>query len=688
MTEPRTPPDSTTGRRLANRVPESQAYASARPPEVSPPTNARNEARAVIRPTPERDRVSSRTTEEEARDLLALRRAKRGDDGAFADLIRDNDTSIRSFVVALVGTDWFDRVVRDTYIRAYRGIDLAPNSSPRIWLIGIADGACRDAIRRWERSGGRDRPDVPPPIPVTLPPEERLIVAAVEGAGLTVREAGRLVTGGAETARAHLDQGRRHLADDLPFAPPPDHGPDFWNDLGHQLIVARSAPAARIVDHGEPIPPTSPSPQAGRAARGMAQRVAERSPRTIPWRHIGLSVMVVATVGVLIAVTLTVAHRAAQRDLALGDTATKVLERVDQSLARNGSVGGTAIVSRSSIDGLPDGRYTVTRSNTGSYRIRAADGSIDEGYDVGTGQFTSIRGGAAGTVQVQDRTAPGPPRWSSPSATTIGDLLAGALRVVHRGSSGTVTSTMVTLPADRSAQGTTTTVPGRPVWVLTAAQPNRSDAAGADLLHRPGIGVLETTPVDRVRLVVDRSLVLPSRLELFRTGRVIVDVRFTDMTIGQQAPADAFLPSLTPGTRVDRSDAGFTPTPAGDLVATGGRDGLTPNYLPDGYVLTAAAVNRSDDTIVLSYRNGSLQLAITSTPAARRSTRTDPFGQSIDGTPGIRSLSIRSGAFAGRPAWEGTTPVDQVWARGPKTEVVVAGDPPPSELVKVIASLQ
>ena len=129
-----------------------QAYPSTYPDEDGPPTNERvDRAPASVPPAEDSEGVSSRSTSEEARDLLALRRAKRGDDGAFAELLRANDESVRALVTALVGASSADPVTRDTYVRAYRvappgAVDLTPDLVAR--------------HRRW-RLPGRDSPVEP-----------------------------------------------------------------------------------------------------------------------------------------------------------------------------------------------------------------------------------------------------------------------------------------------------------------------------------------------------------------------------------------------------------------------------------------------------------------------------------------------------------------------------------------------
>ena len=67
---------------------------------------------------------------------------------------------------------------------------------------------------------------------------------------------------------------------------------------------------------------------------------------------------------------------------------------------------------------------------------------------------------------------------------------------------------------------------------------------------------------------------------------------------------------------------------------------------------------------------------------------TDPFDPVASGAEKPRSITIDSGTFAQRPAWSSALPINHVWATGPRTEVVVAGDASIESLVKVAASLQ
>lgn len=693
---------SDSARRSMRHDEPGQAYPTAPAPADGPLTNRRlTDAPRDVPSAAPHEGVTSRTTSEEARDLLSLRRAKRGEDGAFAELIRVNDPSVRGCVAALVGVGSVDAVMQDTYLRAYRGLPLSPTSSPRIWLLGVADGACRDAIRRWDRSGGRNRPTDSPPIPLTLPAEQRLAIALVAGAGLTFREAGRLVEGGIDAVRAALDGSDDVLevvtADDRRAPPASDA---FWNTLGRRLLVERAAPATTFdadqhrADADDPIATGSPggstavpSLQAGRAARGMRQRVAERSPRVVPWHRIGIAVGVVVTIGAVLFVLVSTAQRASHRDAALGETADKILAKLDQALARDTSVTGTAVVVVSGSARLPVGRYRIARSSAGSYQVAATTGTSAEGWDIPSSTFVIVGRGDPPAASASTGLAPGPPEPNAISGAAVGDLLAESIQIVHRGSAGTVESTMVTVPTSRAVSGPTTTVPGTPVWVVRASlNPDRTVGSG----RLPGIGYLDGIDADEVRLVADQSLVLPRRLELLQRGRVVFDVSFVDLSISQQAATSSYAPVIPPGATVSRVDGGFARLSLSSLPTQVGRPLSTPSYLPDGYVLATTSANATTKVAVLGYRNGSQQLTVTLRPPAARPAD-DPFagtGASTASSTKPKAITIRSGALRERPGWEASSPINRVWVDGASSQVIAVGDPSVDELVKVVSSMQ
>ncbi len=658
------------------------------------------------RPAGTGEPVASRSTEEEARDLLALRRAKRGDTGAFADLLQANDRDVRALLAALIGHDELDAACTRVYLRAFRGLPIAPSTSPRIWLLAIADGAARDAVRRIRQRPSAER-DSAPPIGIERPSDERLVLAAVDAVGLTPRETARLTRSGVERVRELLATGRAEAGGSPQFDPPPEHGARFWGDLGRRLLVEQSAPAAsrrRDETAARPSPddgPISPTPQtldvARGMARGMAVRVSQQQPRTIPWRRIGTAFAVVAAVAVCIGVALTLAGHASRRDAGLGDTAAKTLNQLDAALARDTVVRGTATIATRGDTAVTPGTYRFVRSNTGSWRITAADGSIDEGYDVPTATATSVR--AAGTrevsASVRKGLAPGPPEATGAATGSPGDVLANVIRAVRAGSAGSVETRSVPVrttepTADRDSAGSSggtdepTTTEGRPVWVVSS----RLDGATA-ASPLAGAGNFGAVDADEAELVADQSLALPTHLTLRRDGVTVLSVTLSGFSISQQAATGSYAPNVPLGTQAATTDAGFVTTPAGELAGAGAGATATPSYLPGGYVLASAGANPARRTTVVCYRNGSRQLVLTVRPRPTADGATaDPFATGSSSTDDAEQVSIGSGAFAGRDAYASVSRVPHVWANGPQTQVVAAGDPPVSQLTKVLASLR
>ena len=684
--------------------------------------------------------VASRSTDAEAKDLLALRRAKRGDSGAFADLIRSNDQAVRSLIWALCGPGNLDDLASQTYLRAFRGLPLAPSTSPRIWLLGIADGLARDQLRRVRQQGGSSEVEQPP-IPLDMPDDERLALAAIDVAGLTEREAARLVAGGIERTRDLVGNGRALLSKPLIASDVPEHRLGFWNVLGRRLLVEASAPAAThrttfaAPQAGTTKTAAPPTRRTVAVARGMAKRVEQQQPRTFPWRQIATGLAIVCTVAVLAGLALSVAGKAANRDAGLGDTTVKMLNRLDGSLARNSVVRGTVSIwvppALAGTSPVASGTSRFMRSNIGSWRITATDGSIDDGYDVATATATTIKrpAGDPAAATVRREVAPGPPEVTGATQASLGDVLANVIRTVRDGSSGyvrsstepiptttTTTSPSTTTPSatslsdgsttsstsvagssipsasatpastasptTRRANGATTAPPtteGRPVWVVTS----RLDASESPAVLA-GTGLLGKVRADEAELVADQALGLPSKLTLRRAGRTVLIIRFSALSLSQQPASSSYAPEVLPGVAVTTVSKGFVPTKAGELA---GVNVPTPSYLPGGYVLASTAVNRATQTIVVCYRNGSRQLVVTRRPRAGSPViSSDPIGQVADEKPA--KVTISSGSLAGSKGFSRIGPVPHVWVEGSTYQVIAVGDPPVDQLTKVLASLR
>jgi RNA polymerase sigma-70 factor (ECF subfamily) len=77
-----------------------------------------------------------------------LDRARRGDDRAFAALVRHYDDGLRLLAFRLVG-DRMDDAMQDAYLRAFRALPrFRGESAPSTWLYRITYNACIDVLRR------------------------------------------------------------------------------------------------------------------------------------------------------------------------------------------------------------------------------------------------------------------------------------------------------------------------------------------------------------------------------------------------------------------------------------------------------------------------------------------------------------------------------------------------------------
>lgn len=685
---------------LGGDIPGRGYGATARPPEEvdrrgtdeSPTGRQRSRTTGETRPAA----ISSRSTEAEAQDLLALRQAVQGDDRAFAELLRHNDDTIRRFLAAMVGVDAMEDATRTCYLKAYRGLPLAPPTSPRLWLLGIAEGISRDLVRRQTHSRSAV-PSLDPPIDIHLDPEVRLVTGLVDAVGLTLREAARLISGGPAEAAELLDRGRSRTTHPTTFPEPPDHARDFWNDLGRQLLAERDAPAARRVpadpshlaerDPGQvraPHPPR-PSRRSNQAARGMAHRVRERSPREIPWGSLMVGLGILSAVLLVVAVSVSTARKASERDAEIGETTAKVLDRLDAALTGDAIISGTVVVSDSRIADFPDGTFTITRSATGSYRTTAADDSTSEAYDVATNQFTFIdRRPDPPTATIIEGVAPGPPSATAVAPDTVGDLLADAVRIVRVGTAHQVAT--VTLPT-----GTSSTVAagdgGSPAWVIQARLstdlPVRN---GVSIL--PGVGRLLTIDADTARLTVDQALQLPTELEILRGGRVVLRLSFESLEIAQSINADTFTIPVPEDAEQSTSVEGFTTVGVDQARTMIDRNMRTPSVLPDGFVLASVAVDEQSRTVVTTYRAGSRQLTLTVTPArAGTAGVADPFGKASSGSS-AKTVELRSGAFSGARAWTADIPLAHLWTTHGQATMTITGDTTTDELVRIASSMK
>jgi RNA polymerase sigma-70 factor, ECF subfamily len=83
-------------------------------------------------------------------DDATIARARRGDQRAFARLVRHYDDGLRALAYRLLGDrDRMDDALQEAYLRAFRALpSFRGDSSPGTWLYRIAYNACLDQLKR------------------------------------------------------------------------------------------------------------------------------------------------------------------------------------------------------------------------------------------------------------------------------------------------------------------------------------------------------------------------------------------------------------------------------------------------------------------------------------------------------------------------------------------------------------
>lgn len=83
-------------------------------------------------------------------DRECAQRARAGDAGAFAELVRRHQDAAYRFVLRMVGTrDEALEIVQEAFVRAWQALpQWQPEAQFRTWLFRIASNAALDALRR------------------------------------------------------------------------------------------------------------------------------------------------------------------------------------------------------------------------------------------------------------------------------------------------------------------------------------------------------------------------------------------------------------------------------------------------------------------------------------------------------------------------------------------------------------
>jgi RNA polymerase sigma-70 factor (ECF subfamily) len=169
-----------------------------------------------------------------------LDRARRGDQEAFAAVIRHYDSGLRALAYRLLGDrDRMDDALQEAYVKAFRALPrFRGESRLGTWLYRIAYNACIDELERSRRvvqlplDGVAERPqpgadpgevaalrgDLVQALAV-LPVEERAAVLLVDAQGFDYRDAGRVLGVPEGTVASRLSRARAALRAALGDAP-------------------------------------------------------------------------------------------------------------------------------------------------------------------------------------------------------------------------------------------------------------------------------------------------------------------------------------------------------------------------------------------------------------------------------------------------------------------------------------
>lgn len=161
---------------------------------------------------------------------MTLARARRGDERAFAALVRHYDAGLRALAFRLLGDRTrMDDALQEAYVKAYRALPrFRGDASLGTWLYRITYNACLDELKRTravvDLESVRDRAQTGfDPIETlsirhmlagalaALPPEERAAVLLVDANGFDYRDAAEVLGIPEGTVASRLNRARAAL---------------------------------------------------------------------------------------------------------------------------------------------------------------------------------------------------------------------------------------------------------------------------------------------------------------------------------------------------------------------------------------------------------------------------------------------------------------------------------------------
>lgn len=161
-----------------------------------------------------------------------VEQAKRGDQEAFATVIRHYDPGLRALAYRLLGDrDRMDDALQEAYVNAYRALPRFRGSSKLgTWLYRIAYNACLDELARSRRVAQLPLSEVAEPPDLrsgveemvasrrdlaqalsTLAPEDRATILMVDAQGFGYRDAGEVLGVPEGTIASRLNRARATL---------------------------------------------------------------------------------------------------------------------------------------------------------------------------------------------------------------------------------------------------------------------------------------------------------------------------------------------------------------------------------------------------------------------------------------------------------------------------------------------
>lgn len=163
--------------------------------------------------------------------ILQVKRAQRGDTGAFAALIEENKMALRRIAHGFFESeeDVAD-VLQETVLNAFEHLPELKNARYfKTWLVRILINNCNSLYRENRRSVPFDElpetvPAAPPPCDLeffemlrSLPPDSRLIFQLYYGERFTTREIAGMLKMNESTVKSRLSRGKKQLREGLRF---------------------------------------------------------------------------------------------------------------------------------------------------------------------------------------------------------------------------------------------------------------------------------------------------------------------------------------------------------------------------------------------------------------------------------------------------------------------------------------